>query len=301
MSRIEDLRKSVETSRLARVEEGSVGLPKIVVSSDLASAEVYLHGAHVTNFQPRGTAPLLFMSEASLFQEGKPIRGGIPLVFPWFGPLESHPEAPPHGFARTRSWQIESCEARTDDSVRIVLTLTSDQATLQQWPNTFSLRLIILVSNVLDMTLEVKNTSNVEYRFEEAMHTYLAVGDVRSITIDGLGGVEYLDRADNGARKKQGGAPIYIAGETDRLYLNTTGRVTVHDPEMGRTIFVEKEGSNATVVWNPWIEKARAMADLGDGKWTPMVCVETANARDCAVTLGPGRTHRMTSRIGVAV
>lgn len=275
-------------------------MPKIVVNSDLASAEIYLHGAHVTHFQPRGAAPLLFVSKASVFREGKPIRGGIPLVFPWFGPHESHPEAPPHGFARLREWQIESCESRTDDSVRLVLALSSDESTLQQWPHAFSLRLVVLVSNGLDMTLEVKNTTNADFTFEEAMHTYFAVSDVRSITIDGLAGVEYLDRADNGTRKKQGGAAIHIASETDRLYLNTTGRVTIHDPTMRRTIFVEKESSNATVVWNPWIEKARAMADLGDGQWIPMVCVETANARDCAVTLGPGHTHRMTSRIGVA-
>jgi glucose-6-phosphate 1-epimerase len=281
-----------------RFEEGKGGLTKVSVNSDLGSAEMYLFGAHVTSFQPHGAAPVLFMSRRSAFDGHKPIRGGIPLVFPWFGPRPDAPELGLHGFARTRMWDVESCDARTNGSVRIVLTTSNDDATMKLWPHPFTVRFIVVVSNVLDITLEIRNLSREHIEFEEAMHTYLSVSDVRQISIDGLGGAAYVDRADGEKRKTQPDGPIRITGETDRLYYSSS-RVTVHDPEMNRSIFVEKSRSDATVVWNPWTEKAAAMSDLGADQSPSMVCVETANARECKVNLPAGGIHRMGTRIGV--
>jgi len=56
---------------------------------------------------------------------------------------------------------------------------------------------------------------------------------------------------------------------------------------------VEKTGSNATVVWNPWIAKAKAMPDFGDDEWPSMLCIETCNVRENAVTIAPGQSHTM--------
>ena len=185
------------------------------------------------------------------FESGKPIRGGIPLIFPWFGPRSGHPQSPAHGFARLRKWGIESADLRKDGSVRIVLTLASDEATMAQWPFAFSLRLIVIVAAALDVTLEVRNQSAGEMIFEEAMHTYLKVGDVREVGIEGLDGVALVDKVNGGERRAQPAGPIKIAGETDRVYLHTSAACTVRDPSMSRSIAVEKEGSEATVVWNP--------------------------------------------------
>ncbi|MGD0461086.1 MAG: D-hexose-6-phosphate mutarotase [Tepidisphaeraceae bacterium] len=299
MSNVEELERKFGINGAVRIEAGLGSLPRIVVSTQEASAEIYLHGAHVAHFQPHGSAPVLFLSRSSFFDGHKPIRGGIPLVFPWFGPRADLPALPPHGFARTRQWEIESCDAQRDGSVRIVLTTGQDETTLPPWPHSFSLRFIVMVSGVLDAALEVTNTSRASVRFEEALHTYLAVGDIRKISVEGLDGADYIDRTDGEKRKKEQAKALGFGAETDRLYLTSAANVTVRDPVMRRSIVVEKQHSNATVVWNPWSQKAAQMADMGADEWQRMVCIETANARACAVELAAGATHRMSTRIGV--
>jgi glucose-6-phosphate 1-epimerase len=297
MAKIDELWARV--GRVARVEAGLGGLPKIVVDSELGAGEIYLHGAHVTHFQPRGAERVLYLSSASVFDGVKPIRGGIPLVFPWFGPRADMPALPPHGFARTREWEIESCSAGADGAVRVALTCGPDEKTLQLWAYPFSLRLIVVVGKALDVTLEVKNTSPSGFRFEEALHTYLSVGEIGKISVEGLNGADFIDRTDGEKRKKEQGKVIEFAGETDRLYLTSASMVTVRDPVLRRVIVVEKHHSEATVVWNPWSQKASQMADMGRDEWQKFVCVETANARSCTVELGAGATHRMSTRISL--
>lgn len=294
------LHAKLGTSGIVRAQAGNGSLTRLLVNSDLASAEIYLHGGHITQFQPRGAAPLLFMSAASSFEPGKPIRGGIPLIFPWFGLRAGHPQDPPHGFARLREWQLESCDVASDGSVRITLALNDDEQTRRQWPFAFAARLTVHIAAHLEIMLEVRNPSREAIEFEEALHTYFNVGDVRRATVEGLDGVEYLDRVGEISRKTQAAGGITFTGETDRLYLHTRAATIVRDPVLNRSIRIEKDGSDATVVWNPWIAKARAMADFGDDEWPRMLCVETANAADCAVRLAPGATHRMTARISVS-
>jgi glucose-6-phosphate 1-epimerase len=298
MNSIAELQQQFGRPGFVKIEEGRGGLPMIRISSDLASAEIYLHGAHVTHFQPRHSLPLLFLSKQSAFSASKPIRGGVPLVFPWFGPNASDPKKPAHGFARLRQWQIEACDARSDGSVRVVLALAHDASTLQQWPHEFSIRYLIVISSALELTLEIRNGPRDAIEFEEALHTYFSVSDSRNIVIRGLDGVEYLDRAGPETRKTQPPGGIKITGETDRLYLNTQATVLITDPGSSRTIKVEKQASDATVVWNPWTQKAAAMPDFGDDEWIQMVCVESANARQCSVKLPAGGIHRLWTRIG---
>jgi D-hexose-6-phosphate mutarotase len=299
MSNIAELQQRFGIKGAAQIEAGRGGMPKLAVTTEKASAEIYLHGAHVTRFQPRGTAEVLFMSPHSVFDGHKPIRGGVPLVFPWFGPRADMPDRPPHGFARTRNWEIESCDVRGDGSVRVIFISRDDESTQTVWPNPFLLRLIVIVSSSLEMTMEVRNTGSKPFRFEEALHTYLAIGDIRKISIEGLTGADFLDRSDGEKRKKQGDQPIQFSSEMDRLYYSPASPVTVRDPVLKRSLVLHKERSNATVLWNPWFEKAAAMADLGADSFPQMVCVETANARECAVELGAGCAHRMTARIAV--
>jgi len=300
MSQLQELQEKLGASGLVKAGTGNGSLSKLTINTNLAAAEIYLHGAHITHFHPRGAAPVLFMSKASNFQAGKAIRGGVPVIFPWFGARAGHPQDPPHGFARLREWQLESCELSADGSIRIFLRMSDDNETRQQWPFAFGLRLIVIVSEALDLTLEVRNGSLETIQFEEALHTYLNVGDARRITVEGLDGIVYIDKADGGVRKTQAGGGVTPVGETDRLYLHTRGATVLRDPVLGRSITVDKEGSAATVLWNPWIAKARALPDFGEDEWPQMMCVETANAADCAVRLAPGCTHRMRARISIS-
>ena len=149
------------------------------------------------------------------------------------------------------------------------------------------------------MELAVRNTDTAARTFEAALHSYFAVSDVRQARIRGLEGAPYVDKTAAMARRPGASEPITITAETDRVYPGATGTVTIEDPGWQRQIVVGKSGSSTTVVWNPWVAKAKAMPDFGDEEWPEMVCVETANAGDDAVTLAPGATHGMTATLEV--
>jgi D-hexose-6-phosphate mutarotase len=284
------------TSPLVRVtlpptvalDSGEGGLPRLTVRNAQARAQIYLHGAHVTAWQPENQAGVLWMSRKSHWDAAKPIRGGIPICFPWFGPHATDPSAPSHGIARLRDWAL--VEAHDDDRGATVLVFLLKQ-------NAFSATYRVTVGTSLGLALEVHNPGAGIFTFEAALHTYFAVRDVRSVEIRGLEGTEYLDKVGEATRRRQGSSPITFTGETDRIYLNTQAACTIHDPELRRRIVVQKTGSDATVVWNPWIAKAAAMPDFRDDEWPEMVCVETGNVNVHAVTLAPGATHTLTAAI----
>lgn len=277
------------------LEPGQGGLPSVVVRSQLATARIYLHGAHVAEYRPAGQEPVLWTSRASHFAPGKPIRGGVPLIFPWFGPRAGRPESPAHGFARTRPWTLESTGVSPDGLATVTLSLRDDDATRALWPHAFALRYTVAVGPTLALSLTTTNLGPTPFTFEQALHTYFAIPSIHDATITGLAGVNYIDKVDGLRRKRQGGEPIRITGETDRVYLHTTDTCTLHTPT--RTVILEKTGSNTTVVWNPWIAKAKAMPDFGDDEWPEMICIESANAADDAVALPPGASHTMTVAI----
>lgn len=286
-----------EIPHRATFEDAPGGLVRLRVSTPLCEAEVYLHGAHVSRFQLVGGEPLLFLSAASHFAPGKPIRGGVPVIFPWFGPRAGGPDSPAHGFARTLPWDVEALAADDLGTVSLILRLAADETTRAHWPHDFVLRHKITLGAQLDMQLEVENTSGEPFQYEEALHTYLSVADVREAGITGLEDAAYLDKVDALMRKRQTAGPIRITGETDRVYLNTRTTCVLNDPKLERRITVEKSGSDTTVVWNPWIAKAKAMADFGDDEWPAMMCIETANVGESGITLAPGAVHTMRATI----
>jgi len=283
----------------ARVEPGPGGLERLALSTDTGEAHVFLHGAHVAHFQPRGERPVLWVSGASRYESGKPIRGGVPVCFPWFGPKAGAPEAPMHGFARIRPWSVRSVAREEGGRLRAVLELDSDDATRASFPHDLRVSLEVLVGRSLALALTVRNTGPSPFTFEAALHSYFAVSDVRRCRITGLEGAGFVDKTAAGARRPGEPSPIVVAAETDRVYPGTESAVVIEDAGWARRIAVAKSGSRTTVVWNPWVAKAKAMPDFGDDEWSGMVCVETANAMDDAVALVPGASATMTVAIEV--
>ena len=282
-----------------RLDPGPGGLDRLVLSASDGEAIVYIQGAHVAHFQPKGEKPVLWMSAESRFEAGKPLRGGVPICFPWFGPKAGSPEAPLHGFARILPWTVGDVVREADGRLRAVFELPAEAAARGGFPRPLSPSLAVTVGRALRMDLTVRNVGSAAATFEEALHSYFAVSDVRQVRIRGLEGVSYVDKTTATVRKPGESEPITIASETDRVYLRTTGTTAIEDPGWRRHILVGKSGSATTVVWNPWVAKARAMRDFGDEEWTGMVCVETANAMDDAVTLAPGANHVMTATLEV--
>lgn len=284
---------------VAQVVAGNGGWPKVQVSGPAASGEIYLHGAHVTSWKPAGAEEVLYLSPHSIWQEGKAIRGGIPICFPWFGDKAGDPHAPAHGFVRAKQWQLDSVEL-SGGGVSVSLSTQSDDSTRQWWPADFRTIYRVMFGADLVLELTISNTGSLPLRLEEALHTYYRVGDAAQARIAGLEGHWYIDKTDSFREKLQRVADLVLASETDRVYLNTEHALELSDPVLQRRINVVKENSRTTVVWNPWREKSRELKDLGEDQWQQMLCIEASNVGDFAVELSPGGQHTMRARTSVA-
>ena len=241
---------------------------------------------------------MLFVSSKSGWKDGRAIRGGVPICFPWFADRSGHPTSPAHGFVRSKTWQLESI-AQNGDAVNVSMVTESDGETRKWCPNDFRLVHRATFGSELTLELTVTNTSEAPLRFEEALHAYFKVGDIAQVRLQGLDTVHYLDKTDLAREKVQDGA-ITIVSETDRVYLDTPHEIELEDQALRRRIRVAKENSLTTVVWNPWIGKARSLSDFGDDEWQEMVCVETSNVANLAVDLVPGQQHQMKASMRVA-
>jgi glucose-6-phosphate 1-epimerase len=288
---IAELDRRFGIPNIAQVVPGNGGLAKVCITSVAAKGEMYLHGAHVTSWQPRGAEPVLFVSAKSRWESGRAIRGGVPICFPWFADKADDPRAPAHGFARTTAWQLESI-AQAGDAITVSMFTERNDTTKKWWPADYHLVHRVTFGSELIMELVAKNTGTTSLRFEEALHAYFRVGHIEKARLQGLNSVHYLDKTDSNRKKTQEG-PITIVSETDRVYLNTKGAIELEDQNLRRRITVAKDNYLTTVICNPWIEKAKAMSDLGDAEWTKMVCIETSNVSDFSVELAPGQQQTM--------
>lgn len=270
---------------------GNNGLVKCAIDTGSATAEVYLLGAHVTHFQKKGSPPMLYLSPRSFFAEGKAIRGGVPVCFPWFGPKADDPKAPMHGFVRTSLWDVRKT-ARVEGGVSIEFGFESNGRFKNLWPHEVSVVMTVTVTNQLRIELSSTNRSDQPIEITEALHSYFPVSDVRNVSVEGLAGLDYFNKAV-GVNARQDDPRVRFTGEVDRVYHRAPSVQTIVDPGWKRKIIVEKIGSASTVVWNPNAVKAAAMADLGEDQWPHFCCVETANAMPNPVKLAPGASHRI--------
>ncbi len=253
-------------------------------------------GAQVLRWQPAGVEePVVWVSERARLERGVAVRGGIPVCWPWFGPGRgAAPAEPAHGPVRTALWRLRETNWSAD-GVHVSAALSSDDVRTPHFPHPYRLRLDAWFGTQLRVVLTTTNTGAQPVEFEEALHAYLAVGDVRQVHLDGLDGVAYRDKVTAGDVVQQG--PLRLDGETDRVY-HSAGPVTIHDPVLRRRLVVHTAGAANVVVWNPGAVKAAAVSDIGGG-WPGFVCVEAANALADGVTLEPGESHTLAYRLQV--
>lgn len=274
------------------------GLDVVEIETAASRAAIALQGAQVLSFVPRGGRDWLWLSERARWAPGAALRGGIPICFPWFGPHPTERAFPAHGFARTRAWRlvgVDGAEGHADAGVRAELALAPDDATRALFPHAFEARLTVTVGETLELVFAVSNPGAAALAYEVALHSYLAVADVGSVSIEGLAGRPFVDKVAGGEERREGPAPIRIAGEVDRVYDND-GPVTLRDPGAGRTLRVEGQGAGSTVVWNPAPEKTATLSDMAPDGYRRFVCIESGAIGAHRVTLAPGAQHHLIVR-----
>lgn len=271
-------------SQTVKFEMWHDAFPAAFISNKFCKGIVSPYGAHIASFVPNGQKDVLWMSSKSNFIEGKAIRGGIPVCWPWFGPAGD----PPHGIGRIAYWELDSVVSEKDGSDTLTFKLKKDMA---------SAIFKVNFGASLDVELTTENTSSNDLVLSQALHTYFAVSEITKATVGGLAGKEYLRATDKTRHVNSG--DITFSAETDMIFDSSDAVCIITDSGWNRKIKVEKSGSNTTVVWNPWIEKSKKMADYGDEEYHGMVCVEAANAHKDARTLAPGKTHKIGTRVSL--
>ena len=285
MARLDRWKRFEIPGRIA-LTEGNGELGKIEVLTRHSTAEIYLHGAHVTGFQKNGEPPLLFTSQFSRFAPNQPIRGGVPIIFPWFGSREGEPA---HGFARLADWELIETATLPSGGATLRFSLP-DVPEAATWPP-FAAYYIVTVTDQLALELVVVNASpDQTFTFENCLHTYCAVGDINAATVLGLKGASYQDKVEHFTQKTETNDSIRISSEVDRVFLDTESPIEIHDPTLKRIVRIEKSGSQSTVLWNPWVTKSQQIPDFGTDEFRRMLCVETGNVDRNRITLPPGET-----------
>jgi glucose-6-phosphate 1-epimerase len=282
-----------------RFTPGKGGFNWIEIDNGLAKAIISPYAGQVLSYRPATAAEdLLFLSDKAYFRNGKAIKGGIPLCWPWFGPDPESRGRPAHGFARTWQWTVLDTKTLEDGATRVTLGIADDRDTRAIWPYYFNLVLEVTVGSTLRLDLTTRNAGDVPLRITQALHTYFKVGDVTKTGVTGLEGCRYIDKLADAALRTQEG-PVTIAGETDRIYESVPGELALEDESLDRRIRIRNENSTTCVVWNPWVETAQAMADLGDGDYRGMLCVETANAASEVIEIPAQGDYRLTTEYAV--
>ncbi|WP_194788704.1 D-hexose-6-phosphate mutarotase [Pseudomonas sp. UFMG81] len=276
------------------------------ITSDHADLLIAQQGAQVLSYQRIGEPPLLWLSDQAIFRQGKSVRAGVPVCWPWFGNFERNPDAvkamytgeqaPAHGLVRGRDWQLLSVEEASDTLV-IEFTLPEARGDLPGWPHDVELKLVVELGDQLKLTLSSYNLGNTAVTLSQALHSYFAVSDVRQVRVEGVEGLGYIETLANWEQRSQQGA-LGFAGETDRIYLDAPEQLSIVDPHWERRITLKAGGSRTAVIWNPWTDRARDLPDMADDGWQRMLCIETANVWDDVVELKPGASHSLVLTIG---
>ncbi|MFQ2314050.1 D-hexose-6-phosphate mutarotase [Aeromonas dhakensis] len=269
------------------------GQPLLTIDNGYARAEISLFGAHVLSYQRHDEPASIWLSDKAVLDGSKPIRGGIPLCWPWFGPAPARVGSgkPSHGFARTSLWTLDGVSDHGDGTL-VHLSLCDNEATRQLWPHAFELELDVLVGKELALVLTTRNTGKEPLVYSGALHTYLQISSPEAVSVSGLG-EPYADKL-TGQNGQQQGA-LTLNGPLDRVYWQPDAQVCIQDGE--RETRVVSGNHDSVVVWTPWLEGASAMADMSDDGYRTMLCVEAAIANEAGVTVAPDEEHSFSTVI----
>ncbi len=258
-----------------------------------ADALIFVQGAQVCQFQPKGEPPVLWLSEHNQYQEGQPLRGGIPISWPWFADLSKNPavisgqlaatdSAAAHGFVRNGHWQLANIEL-DGELYRVTLTFEPDPSA---WPFACALQLCVTIGRQLQLALTVKNFDEQPFHYALALHSYFNISNIDLVRVEGLTGKDYVDCLLEWQLDQQNDA-LTIAQEVDRIFPDLNGEVALVDCGFKRTIRLQSEGLPSLVVWNPWRDKGARLSQFGEGDYQQMLCLESGALLDNIATCAP--------------
>jgi glucose-6-phosphate 1-epimerase len=280
------LAKSVSRARLGDVDI-------LEINNPFAKAQISLFGGHILSFKPSSdNRERLWLSDNVILDSVKPLRGGVPVCWPWFSDSHNQPDKdlPSHGGVRNQQWDLLDTED-SEQGTRLVLS-----------PKTFNgpgfkgealLKLVVFVGQKMSIELITENIGKDSFSYTCALHTYFAVDAISSTKLLGLSGL-YKDKTRDW-QSFETPEKYMFNEETDRVHLSTPESLSIKLNE-NITTEVLSYGHDSVVVWNPWKENAEKMKDMTDDGYKSMLCVETSVTQGQQVL--PGEQHAICQIIG---
>ncbi|CAH9065925.1 Putative glucose-6-phosphate 1-epimerase [Pseudoalteromonas holothuriae] len=280
----------MELSASVSIQHTDSGLEYINVNSPLCTAKVFLQGAQLCEFTPTGKSPLIWVSAEEDYQEGKPVRGGIPICWPWFG-VHEKADWPIHGVARKLLWRAEEVNEFSDHIV-VRLSLPMRLVDKRYWPYDSKLEVEFRFSEQLEVRLTNTNLGEEAFTLSQALHTYFPTSAIENTTVDGLQGATYIEFGKGPFLQDK---VVGFERETDMVYTQANTIQTIQTPE--GSIEVTRENSSSCVLWNPWIEKSKRLSYFRDDEYHTMLCLEAANVLDDIACVESGQSHTLATVI----
>jgi len=285
-----ELNKEFSLDGILEITEEHSGFPFIKIKNQYASAVISLYGGQVLSYDQGEAEELLFLSDKAFYETGKAIKGGVPICWPWFGADPEGKGRPAHGFARNSLWQLDSTEQMVDGSTKVVISLLPVEDSKKLFPYKFKLTLTVVVGKKLELDLATENLDEKSFDITQALHTYFVVKNINEVSVSGLDGCAYLDKAKSnmGEENKTQNGDVSFSGEVDRIYLDVPNDLYVRQKDTEKLTAIQSVNNKTAVVWNPWRELCEQSADLNSDDYTRFVCVETANAAENVIKVKPG-------------
>ncbi|MCK7595995.1 D-hexose-6-phosphate mutarotase [Microbulbifer sp. CAU 1566] len=272
---------------LSRTDSGTLygkpGLDLLLIETGLCRAVISLQGAQVLEFTAEGRAPLLWLSPSAQFEPGTAVRGGVPLCLPWFGENRRDPSKPKHGLVRNQLWELAGTDELADGTLVLDFRFVHPGDAL--FAASFECVLKVSLGKSLGFDLSLSNTAAEAAEYSWALHSYFAVDNVAEVEVEGLDGVEYLDKTRGFARDCLEGLQTFPT-EVDRVFEQAPARQTIRTPN---PITADSENCHTVITWNPGAELAATLADIG-ADYRGFVCVEHGNAFADSWQLQPGES-----------
>lgn len=247
------------------------------LTSEDATLAINHFGAQVFSWKVSGNEQL-FLSSLANHEAQVPLRGGIPVCFPWFGGAAQ----PFHGFARNYSWELLNGSA---DTATFKFTFdSSSYPTAIPFISAGSITLTFkLFAKSFQIIAQLVNTGDKPASVELGLHGYFAAV-ATTAQLRGITGayVDYVPSEPVAGYTETDLSPVPIP--VNRVYEGAS-KAQLNQVRISPTGFTH------TVVWNPGVRPG--MADLPDLQALDFVCVEQLY-RNPDKVLSPGESLQLT-------
>lgn len=291
------------------------------IDNQHAKVIISLFGGHVLSYVNKNdNKERLWLSKKAIFDGKTPIRGGIPICWPWFAAHSHQADFPSHGYLRTQMWQLESinegAQNSTINETQIVLVPTQTEQFSYQG---LSVKLVVDIGEKLKISLVTINKSHQDIALSQALHTYLKIDNIHQTSIQGVDSP--YDDKPTGQKQLSAPSPYCFSEQTDRIHynklvddaLNWCQFINILHAEKPLDILqsgqssaeckvirrVEHSGHDSTVIWNPWSALSANMQDMTNDGYVTMLCVEAANTQSASIPLilKPNQIHKLRQSI----